>query len=158
MKLAYFIIYLGTIVIFIAFIFSLLPTKKHKPSYYNYITFFILGGLFLSVNAIYSINITVRLTKAGFLIQQSIIFLQFIFLVLFFLKILEGFFKTKVIKIFIYLSIFTEFILLVTSTIENKGIYANTMSNLFLLFLSFFYFKDLLQNKPKLLLTIAILF
>lgn len=149
MKLSYFIIVLGTSIIIIAFFVAIAFARKEKPQYYNYIFLFIVSGLLISINTISNDNNTWLLNKKiSILIEQLLLVFQSLMLGLFFIEVLNKSFFLKKIKKFLILSIIFQITLLIVVLSTNTEIKPAISSNLFLLFLIFFYLKDLMNNKP----------
>ncbi len=127
--------------------------KNDKPIYYRYIFTFIILGLLLSANSIINnFDIWIFNENIPLLIQQSLQLIQYLMLGLFFKEVLaKSSYINKIILLF-YLSItiyVTLMIIMFVSEIEIKPIIS---SSLFLLIFYFFYVKDLMNNKPFLIL------
>jgi hypothetical protein len=153
LKLHSFIVLLGTAIIIISFLTALAFSKKAKPHYYKYIFAFIVMGLLLSVNTIASNNYTWRYgLKARIFIEQILILLQYGMFGLFFLELLKNSVFTKKIKMLILLSIPILISLILVVQFANIEIRPSIVPNLVMLIFCFFYLKDLMNNKPTLLL------
>lgn len=153
MKLHSFIVFLGSAIIAISFFTALAFTKKVKPHYYKYIFAFIILGLLLSVNTIASNNYTWRYgLKIRILFEQVLVLLQSLMLGFFFLQLLIKSVFVKSIKWLLGLSIFIQISLIVVVQIANTEIRPTTVPNLILLIFFYFYLRDLMKNKPTLVL------
>jgi hypothetical protein len=153
MKLHAFIVVLGSIIIAISFITALYFEKKFKPAYYRYIFAFIVFGVLLSVNTIASNNYTWRYgLKVRIFIEQFLILLQYVMFCLFFLNLLENSVFLKKIRWLFLLSIPVLLVLIVVVHIGNIEIRPSIVPNLILLVFCFFYLKDLMKNKPTVVL------
>lgn len=153
MKLHGFIVILGSVIIVISFITALVFSHKTKPAYYKYIFAFIILGLLLSVNTIASHNYTWRYgLKIRIFIEQFLVFLQFMMLGLFFWNVLKNSVFIKKIKWIFLLSIPILFILIIAVHLANVEVRSILVPNLVLLIFCFFYLKDLLNNKPTVVL------
>ena len=153
MKLHGFIVALGSIIIVISFITALVYIKKNKPAYFKYVfAFIVLGGL-LSVNTIASNNYTWRYgLKIRIFIEQLIISLQYVMFGLFFLNLLKNSVFVVKIKWLFLLSIPILFILIFAVHVANVEIRPSIVPNLVLLVFCFFYLRDLMNNKPTVVL------
>jgi hypothetical protein len=153
MKLHSFIVALGSIIILISFITALVFAHKTKPAYYKYIFAFIVFGVLLSVNTIASNNYTWRYgLKIRILIEQLLIFLQYVMFGLFFWNLLKNSVFVKKIKWLFLLSIQIMLILILAVHVANVEVRPSIVPNLVLLVFCFFYLKDLMNNKPTLVL------
>ncbi|HAO46192.1 MAG TPA: hypothetical protein DCQ97_04660 [Chitinophagaceae bacterium] len=153
MKLHNFIVIFGTGVIFVSFIFSVFFLKKEKPAYYAHILIFIVLGLLLSINTISNNNIAWILNrKLSIFIEQALLTFQSLMLGLFFLNILNAskfIFKAKYI---LATSLILQCCLSLIVLTKNTEIRPSIIPNTVLLIFCFFYFKDLIKNKPTLVL------
>jgi len=87
LKLSYFIVHFGTVVIVITFVISLFFLRKEKPRYYNYIFFYIISGLLISANTIANNNNSWLLNKKiPILTEQLLLLFQVLLLGLFFIE------------------------------------------------------------------------
>lgn len=153
MKLHGFIIALGSIIIVISFITALFFSKKIKPVYFKYVFVFIVLGVLLSVNTIASNNYTWRYgLKIRIFIEQLIISLQYVMFGLFFLNLLKNSVFVLKIKWLVLLSIPILFILIFAVHVANVEIRPSIVPNLVLLIFCFFYLRDLMNNKPTVVL------
>ena len=153
MKLHAFIVILGSVIIVISFITALVFSHKTKPVYYKYIFAFIILGLLLSVNTIGSDNYTWRYgLKIRIFIEQLLIFLQYVMFGLFFSNVLKNSVFVKKIKWIFLSSIPILFILITAVHLANVEVRPSLVPNLVLLIFCFFYLKDLLNNKPTVVL------
>jgi len=121
--------------------------------YYKYIFFFILLGEILSLNSIVNANIFWGFTKKNPLILQEVLLLfQYVLLSLFFEKLLSrSSYSKKIIKLLIF-SFFLQLTLLAIAFFTNTDIKPSFISTFFLLIFCLFYVKDLMANKPTLIL------
>ncbi len=146
------IIILGTTIIAITFFIALYYLRKSKPVYYKYILGYIVLGLFISTNTFTNRQFNFFTKRNSFLIEQSLCSLQFLMLGLFFLTLFHiGNLAKPIIKM-IYISIVLQFTFLINIFLNGTAIYIHTVSNIFLIICSVFYFRDLLNNKPTLIL------
>lgn len=153
MKLHSFIVMLGSVVILISFITALYYAKKSKPAYFKYIFAFIVFGALLSVNTIASNNYAwLKGMMRRILFEQILILFQSIALAFFFLKILCSSNFIKPIKWFLIVSLLIQIGVILIVQIYNIEIRPTTSTNLFLLLFCFFYLKDLMNNKPTVVL------
>ena len=153
MKLHGFIVALGSIIIVISFITALVFAHKTKPAYYKYIFAFIVFGGLLSVNTIASNNYAWQQgMKTRILFEQVLILLQSSTLGFFFLKLLSNSVFYKLIKWLLVFSILLQICLIVVVQTANTEIRPTTIPNLIMLMSCFFYLKDLMNNKPTLVL------
>jgi hypothetical protein len=153
MKLHSFIVLFGTGIILISFFTALAFVKKEKPHYYRYIFAFITLGLLLSVNTIAGNNYTWSSgLKIRILIEQLLISLQFVMLGLFFLDALKKSFFYKKIKWFLFFSILIQLCVIVFVHVANIEIRPGIIPNLILFIFCIFYLRDLMNNKPTLIL------
>jgi len=153
MKLHYFIVLLGTAVIVISFFTALAFIKKAKPAYYKYIFAFIIMGLLLSVNTIASDNSAWRLgLKIRILYEQILILLQSLMLGFFFIELLKKSVFIKSLKWLLVLSIPVQISLIIIVQITKTEVRPTTVPNLILLAFFYFYFRDLMNNRPELVL------
>ncbi len=153
MKLHSFIILFGTGIILISFFIAIGYSKKAKPAYYNYIFVFILLGLLLSINTLASNNYTWRYSiKIPILIEQVLILLQYLMLSLFFLRLMKKSVFVKRIKWLLFLSIPVQICLIILVQLGNTEIRPSVIPNLILLIFCSFYLRDLMNNKPTLIL------
>jgi len=153
LKLHYIIVLFGTGVILIAFFVAICFSKKEKPFYFNYIFLFIILGLLLSANTIKS-NSTAWLfnKKISIYIEQLLLLLQSLVLGLFFLEILKISKFVKKVKLLLFLSVLLQSILIINVRLTNTEIRPAIIPNLFFLALCFLYIRDLMTNKPTLVL------
>jgi hypothetical protein len=153
MKLHGFIVALGSIIIVISFITALLFAHKTKPAYYKYIFAFIVFGVLLSVNTIASNNYTWRYgLKIRIFIEQLLVFLQYVMFGYFFLNLLKNSVFVKKIKWFFLLSIPILLIFIFAVHVANVEIRPSIVPDLVLLVFCFFYLRDLMNNKPTVVL------
>ena len=153
MKLHSLIVLLGTGIILISFFTALAFAKKAKPKYYRYIFAFIILGLLMSINTIASNNYTWRYgLKIRILIEQVIIFLQFLMFGLFFLEVLKKSFLHKKIKWLFLLSIPIQLCVIIIVHVVNIEIRPGIIPNLILFIFCILYLRDLMNNKPTLIL------
>lgn len=153
MKLYNFIVLFGTGIILLSFFVSLAFTKKEKPVYFRYISLFLLVGLVLSINTISNNNNAWSLNKKFSIFIEQILFLfQTILLSLFFTEILKNSKFLKTLKLLLFSTILIHFTLLIVVLTRNIEIRPILVLNLFLLVQCFFYLKDLMINKPTLIL------
>lgn len=153
MKLHSFIVLLGSAIIVISFFIALAFTKKVKPHYYRYIFAFILIGVLLSINTIASNNYTWRYgLKIRILIEQVLILLQFGMFAQFFWELLKNSVFAKKIKWLFLLSTPILLSLIFIVHFANVEVRPSIVPNLIMLVFCFFYLKDLMNNKPTLVL------
>lgn len=153
MKLHGFIVALGSIIIVISFITALLFAKKIKPAYFTYVFGFIVFGVLLSVNTIASNNYTWRYgLKIRIFIEQFLIFLQYVMLGCYFLNLLKNSVFIKKMKFLFLLSIPILLILIFAVHVADVEIRPSIIPNLVLLVFCFFYLRDLMNNKPTVVL------
>jgi len=153
MEVTNFIVYVGTCIIGLAFITALIFLRKEKPTFYKYIFVFILLGLLISMNTLINSNSFLILNKKStILIQELLILFQYLMLGLFFLLLLS---KSLYLKKSIFLlsfSIFIHTVLIIVVLLTNTEIKPAILSSLILLIFCFFYVKDLMNNKPTMIL------
>jgi hypothetical protein len=153
LKLPFFIFLFGTIIIVAAICFALFFWNKEKPSYYRFVFSFIVLGLLISIDtAVNNYQIWFSNNKVAIAIEQLLVLIQFTMLGFFFLKILNKSKFLKRIKCLLLLSILIHITLLILVLLKNTDIRPYISSNLFLLIFCFFYFRDLMINKPTLIL------
>ncbi|MEP7254198.1 MAG: hypothetical protein ABI666_00410 [Ferruginibacter sp.] len=153
MKLYNFIVLFGTGIIGIAFFLAIAFAKKDKPLYYRYIFIFIILGLLLSTNAITNHNSAWLFSKKiPILIEQLLLLFQSLMLGLFFFEILKKSIFAKKIKGLLFLLVLTQIILIIVVHLANTEISPFIIPNLILLIFCFFYVRDLMSNKPTLIL------
>ena len=127
-------------------------TKKGKPKYYKYIFGVIVFGLLISVNSILRIGIKIEISRMLSSVEKILLLFQFIALSLFYTDLLkESIFYNKT-KSFIYLIIIIQITLTSISIVFKIPNYLKTFPNSFLIIYSVVYYKDLLKNKPTLIL------
>ena len=153
MKLSYFIVLFGTAIIIISFFVALAYMKKEKPQYYNYIFLYIILGLLLSINTIVNNNkVWISSIKISILIEQTISLCQSLMIGLFFIEVLKNSIINNKMRLLLFLSILIQTSLLIIVLSTNTEIKPSISSNLVLIIFSFFYLRDLMFNKPKLIL------
>lgn len=153
MRLQNFIIYFGTGIILLAFLVALIFHKKEKPIYFRYIFSYIILGLLISANTFANnSNIWILNKKIPLLIEQLLIILQLLTFGLFFIKILYKSSMIKKLKWLLFLSTLIQSFLLILVLTTNIEIKPHISSNLFLLIFCLFYLKDLMNNKPTLII------
>jgi hypothetical protein len=153
LKLSYFIVLFGTGVIIISFFVALAFMKKKKPQYYNYIFVYIILGLLLSINTIINNNdVWLSSKKKSISIEQSIFICQTLMLGLFFIEVLKNSIHIIKIKILLFLIILIQTSLLIIILATNTEIRPSILSNIILILFCFFYLRDLMNNKPTLIL------
>lgn len=153
MKLPFFIFLFGTLIILITFFFGLFFLNKKKPSYYKNIFCFIVLGLLISINtAANKYQIWFYNNKNAIFIEQSLTLVQFLMIGYFFIEVLNKSKFLKKIKWLFFLSILTYIILCSIVLLTNTDIRPSISSNLALLTFCIFYIKDLMNNKPTLIL------
>jgi len=154
LKLSYFIVHFGTVVIVITFVISLFFLRKEKPCYYNYIFFYIISGLLISANTIANNNNSWLLNKKiPILTEQLLLLFQVLLLGLFFIEVLKKSIFIKGIKYLLFLTLLIQGCLIILVLYSNTEIKPFLPSNLSLLIFCFFYIKDLMNTKPTLTLT-----
>ena len=154
MKLSYLIVQIGTVVILITFIISIIFLKKNKPQYYNYILAYIILGLLISTNTIFNNNNSWLLNKKiPILTEQVLSLFQSLLLGLFFIQILRKSIFIKTIKYLLFLSLFIQGGLIILVLHYNTEIRPSLSSTLSLLIFCLFYIRDLMTTKPTLNLT-----
>ena len=152
MKLHNFIVHFGTGIIIVAFFVAIAFTKKDKPVYFRYILTYIVLGLGISANTILFESFKIYTRIPSLILENSINLFQSIMLSLFLIAHLK---KSKFIQPFkslFYLLIIIEIILIIFQATTNAFIYPRLCLYFYLIVLSVFYFRDLLQNKPTLIL------
>lgn len=147
-----FIIHCGTVVIFITLAVSIYYYHREKPAYFRDIFIFILLGILLSSNSILLREKWGFIRKAPYLIQELLLLGQYILLVLFFLKILINSSFIKKIKTIFIFSLLVNILLWFLSFYKNIDIKPSSISTLFLLSYCAFYVRDIMTNKPTLIL------
>ena len=153
MQLHNLIVWIGTAIIGISFLVALAFNRKVKPYYYRYIFAFIVMGVLLSVNTIASDNSAWRYgLKIRILFEQVLILLQSLMLGFFFWELLIKSVYAKFIKWLLASSIIIQITLIVVVQIANTEIRPTTVPNLILLVFFYFYLRDLMNNKPTLIL------
>ncbi len=153
MNLHIFIIQVGTGIIVITFLVALLFRKKEKPGYFKYIFLFVLCGLCLSLNTFYS-NYYAWLAnfKIGILIEEILLTIQSIFLGLFYFSLLRNSGFGFNIRLAIIISAILQLSVIAFVHIAKIEIRQNILASSTTLILSLFYFKDLMSNKPTVIL------
>jgi hypothetical protein len=153
LRLHNFIVLFGTLVIVITFLVALAFLKKEKPRYCKFIFIFIVLGLLLSVNTIASNNYTwLYSIKVRILIEQILILLQSLMFSFFFLEVLKKSIFAEKIKILIAILIPIQIGLIIVVQFGNTEIRPSIVPNLILLIFCYFYLRDLLNNKPTIIL------
>lgn len=153
MKLHSFIILLGTAIIFITFCVAIFFAKKSKPFYYKYVFILIVMGLLLSTNTISANNyIWLSGLRLRIFFEQLITLLQYLVTSLFFLEILKKTKFAKKIKWLLSLSILLQITLIIIVHLTNTEIRSGSLPNLIILIFVFFYLKDLMGTKRRLIL------
>lgn len=104
------------------------------------------------MNSFYALYIIHSISKMTFVIEKAIILFQFLTLGFFYIDILSKSFFLKRTKQLFYLSIIIQSGLVIASIITEIPGYSKVSSNLFLIIFSIFYYRDLLVNKPTLIL------
>jgi hypothetical protein len=153
LKLHIFIVWFGTAIIVITLILALSFARKAKPSYFRYILDFIVLSLLISANTYIAIYLKLVDNQLILFIERVLILLQFITLGLFYLDVLKKSVFIKKAQLLFHLCITIQIILIATTFITDILIYTKVSSNIFLIIFSAFFYKDLLNNKPKLILT-----
>lgn len=137
----------------ISFFVALAFMKKEKPEYFKYIFIFIVLGLLISLNSIIIKNYTWYFNSfIRIFIQQLLLLFQSLILGLFFIEILKKSNLIKKIKLFLLISILTQLTLLFIVFSTKTEIKSNIASNLFLLICCLLYLRELMYNKPTLIL------
>ncbi len=109
--------------------------------------------MLLSLNTIVHNNNHWSLNKkASILIEQMIFITQALMLTLFFINILKKTQFSKMIKPLLVFSSILYFIIILFVLLKNIEIRPNLILNLFLTILCLFYLRDLMINKPTLIL------
>lgn len=153
MKLHYFIVILHTVVIVISFLFAMLYFKKEKPHYYIYIFTLIIIELLLSLNTIAGNNcIWLSGIKSRILIVQLIILIRDTLIGVCFWEFLRKTKFAKTIKSLLIFSFLCQIIIILIVQKTNTEIRPGSVLNLIILIFVFFYFRDLMINKPALIL------
>jgi hypothetical protein len=153
MRLHDIIIWFGTGIIVLCFFVSLAFAKKEKPYYYRYIFAYILMGLFLSVNTIASDNYAWRYgLKIRILIEQVLVLLQYGMFALFFWELLKKSAFANKVKWLFFLSIPILLSSIIAVHLANVEIRSSIIVNLILAIFCFFYLRDLMNNKPTVIL------
>lgn len=167
MKLYIFILYLGTSVIIFALLLSIFHLKIIKPYFFKYIFIFILLGVLITVNSFANTNnIWSFSNKLARIIQEILLVFQTLMLSLFFFNILYDSIYKKIILKIILLSSVLQTVLIFFGILSDNQIKTNIVSSLSLFIFCFFFVKNLMFNKPTLILvessafwiTIGILF
>jgi len=141
------------VIIVISFIIALVFIKKAKPAYFKYIFGFIVFGLLLSGNTIASNNYTWRFgLKNRIFIEQVLILFQYAMFVLFFWECLKNSVFARKIRWLLLLSTPILFGLILIVHIANVEIRPSIVPNLVLLLFCFFYLRDLMNNRPTLVI------
>jgi len=153
MKVSNFIVFFGTGIIGLAWLIGIFYLQKSKPVYYKYIFTFILLGLLISTNTIVNSNNFLILTKKELiLIQDVLVLFQYSMLGLFFIALLNKSLYLKKIVLLFILSLLIHITLIIVVLSTNTEIKPSISSTLFLLIFCFFYVRDLMNNKPTLIL------
>ncbi len=152
MKLHYIIVLFGTGIIIITLFTAFAFAKNEKPGFYKYIIIYIFLGLFLSINTYFNSTSIGLISKISRFFQEFMLLVQFLMLSLFFGDLLNKSKFIKKIRILFSLSILLNITLIVALLSTNVDIKPSIISSLFLLIYSFFYIKDLMNNKPTLIL------
>lgn len=152
MKLHNFIVLFGTGVILIAFLVAIAYTKRAKPKCYKYIFAAIILGLLISVNTILNGSFKFYNYKVSRILENCISFFQSIMFSLFLIEHLKKSKFIQSLKSLFYLLIIIEIILIIVQAINNSYVYPRLSLFFCIIVLTIFYFRDLLQNKPTLIL------
>lgn len=153
MKLHNFFVFFGTGIIVITILIAITFSKRLKPFYYNYIFAYIILGLLLSVNTITSNKYAWSKSLMIPIILEQLIFLfQSLLLGLFFLEVLKKSRFKKTIRWLLFVLILVQVVIVVVVHSTNTDIRQAGASSLILLIFCFFYLKDLMGNKPTLIL------
>jgi hypothetical protein len=152
LKLHIFIVWFGTAIIVITLIVALIFKRKAKPWHFRYIGYFIVLSLLISANTYIAIYLNLNENRLMFLIERVLILFQFIVLGLFYMIILKKSIFIKKIKVLFYLSIIIQITLIIATFITDVLLYTKISSNVFLIIFSAFFYRDLLNNKPTLIL------
>lgn len=153
LKLHSFIIVFGSGIITIAFFVALFFSKKEKPLYYKYIFHFIILGGLLSINSIVNANIFWGFSREiPFLLQELLLLLQYVLLGLFFAKLLSSSIYSKKIIRLLFFSIPLLLSFQIIFFFKTTDIRPSFILTFFLLVFCYFYVKDLMTNKPTLIL------
>lgn len=114
--------------------------------------FIILGGL-LSINSIVNANIFWGFSREiPFLLQEILLLLQYVLLSLFFAKLLFKTHYSRIIINLLFLSVILLVGLQIVISFTNTDIRPSFILTFFLLIFCFLYVKDLMANKPTLIL------
>lgn len=107
----------------------------------------------MSANTISSNNYIWRFSlKDRILIEQLLMLCQFFNLGLFFVEILKKSKFLKSVKVLFLLSIILQILLIAVVHLSNIEIRQTIVPNLFLTIFCFYYLRDLMKNKPTLIL------
>ncbi len=152
MSLYKFIIFFGTSIILITFFVAVAFLKTEKPNYFKYIFAFVLFGLFISLNTILHTNFGIGRNIIMYAIERVFTLFQFFALGLFFTQLLNKSLYARKIKLLFYISTFIGIILIPIAVLAKAFIYTQIATNLVLIVFCVFYFRDLLNTKPTLIL------
>ncbi len=149
MALHKFIIYLGTGVIFAAFLVALMFANKQKPNYFKLIFGYILGGVLLSLNAIIFLNENIFENIAQpFFVQNILMILQAQFIGFFYYDVLINVRFKKITLNTITIVWLSQVLFLILKNTSVKYIQISIALELFIF--SILYFKELLSSEAKL--------
>lgn len=152
MELHNFIIYFGTGVILVAFFVAIAYTKNSKPEYYKYIFAVIISGLLISTNSILRLFLKIEIDRILSTIEKILLFFQFLSLSFFYSDLLKESISYNKFKRLIQLCIIIQITLTVIAILFKIPSYVKTIPCTCLIIYSVLYYRDLLKNKPSLIL------
>jgi len=139
------VIWIGTGVIIISFIISLVFSKSNK-AYMNGFFFCILIGLLLSINGICSKFLFLYSIETCFFIQSTLFLLDLLFWTLFFLKLLKDARNHRIIKILFILTLsFAVYVLYYNST-NKSNLHVLALLNICKTIFCILFYHNLFKN------------
>lgn len=142
-RLNYIVVWVGTFVILISFLLSIMLRRKNKkPDYMKNFFLYPLIGLLVSANTIFSRFLLIYSIKLNFLIQILLCLFDLIFWFLFF----SNFFKTRKditkIRLLFFFTIAIEIVLFQFSELNKSNLHTISIINICkTIFCIFFYYK-----------------
>jgi len=127
--LNYTVIWIGTGVILLAFIISLIFSKSNK-AYMNGFFFCVLIGLLLSINTIISRFFFLYDKQISFLIQNTLFILELFFWTLFFLKLLRDAKNKRIIQTLFITTLSLAFYILYYNSTDQSNLHVLGLLNI----------------------------
>jgi hypothetical protein len=152
LKLHNAIIFIGTFIIIINLLIAIFFIRKEKPYYYKFLFIFIFVGLLISLNSIINILIKPLGNQILPITERLLLLVQFFLVAKLYKELLKKSLLKKTINNLFYLSILVQITLVSISIFMSVPSYTKIGTNAFLILFSVFYYRDLLTNKPKLII------